>query len=46
MGFKGVLDEVRLATVARSDVWIEAEFANQNSPATFYSIGPEEPGTP
>jgi hypothetical protein len=26
----------------RSDAWIAAELANQNSPASFYAVGPEE----
>ena len=38
----GILDEVRLATVARSAGWIATEFANQSSPGTFYSVGAEE----
>ena len=38
----GILDEVRLATVVRSAGWIATEFANQKSPATFYSVGGEE----
>jgi hypothetical protein len=41
-GLNGSLDEVRLATVARSAGWIATEYANQKSPQTFYSVGPEE----
>jgi hypothetical protein len=41
-GLNGTLDEVRLATVDRSDGWIATEYANQSSPQTFYSVGPEE----
>jgi hypothetical protein len=37
----GTLDEVRLASVARSPDWIATEFANQSSPQTFYAVGPE-----
>ncbi len=33
-------DEFRWSTAVRSSDWIAAEFANQNSPATFYSAGP------
>jgi len=35
----GVLDEIRLSNVARSADWILAEYNNQSSPSTFYSIG-------
>jgi hypothetical protein len=38
----GTLDEVRLATASRNAGWIATEHANQSSPATFYSVGPEE----
>jgi hypothetical protein len=41
-GLNGGLDEVRLATVARSAGWIATEYANQKSPQTFYSVGPDE----
>jgi hypothetical protein len=37
----GTLDEVRIATVARSAAYIATEFANQTSPQTFYAVGPE-----
>jgi hypothetical protein len=43
MGAHATLDEVRLATVARSAAWIATEFANQGSPSTFTTAGPEEP---
>lgn len=32
-------DEVKVSTVARSSGWIATEYNNQNSPATFYSVG-------
>lgn len=35
MGLDGIIDEVRIANVARSAEWIAAEYANQNTPATF-----------
>jgi acyl dehydratase len=38
----GTLDEVRLATVARSAGWIATEYENQKSPQTFYAVGPEQ----
>ena len=38
----GTLDEVRLATTSRNAGWIATEYANQQAPATFYSVGAEE----
>jgi RHS repeat-associated protein len=38
---KASLDELRVSTVARSADWIATEFANQNSPGTFYSVSAE-----
>ncbi len=38
------LDEVRFSSVARSASWITAEYNNENSPSTFYSVGPEIAG--
>ncbi|UCE74580.1 MAG: DUF2341 domain-containing protein [Methanomassiliicoccales archaeon] len=38
----GSLDEIRVSKVARSEGWINASFANQNSPDTFYTLGHEE----
>ena len=38
--FQGTVDETRLATVARSADWIAAEYNNQSSPLTFYTVGP------
>jgi hypothetical protein len=35
------LDEVRVATTARSADWIATEYNNQNSPSTFYSVSSE-----
>ncbi len=43
MGLNGTVDEVRIATRVRAPAWIAAEFANQSAPATFYTVGPEEP---
>jgi hypothetical protein len=42
-GMSGIIDELRLATTVRSGDWIETEYANQNSPMTFYQVGPDEP---
>ena len=40
-GFRGIIDEVRISSVTRPLGWIQTEYANQNSPATFYTIGTE-----
>ncbi|HKO45275.1 MAG TPA: DUF2341 domain-containing protein [Pyrinomonadaceae bacterium] len=34
----GLLDEVRLSNIERSDDWVQTEYNNQNSPSTFYSL--------
>ncbi len=39
--FDGTIDEVRVSSVNRSAGWIATEYANQNSPSTFYSVGAE-----
>jgi hypothetical protein len=36
--FSGIIDEVRISSIARSDEWIETEYNNQNSPSSFYSV--------
>lgn len=43
MGLHASVDEVRIATVPRTDAWIAAEVANQSSPMTFYTVGAAEP---
>lgn len=43
--FEGEMDEVRINKNVLSASWIAAEYANQNSPSTFYSIGIEEPNS-
>jgi hypothetical protein len=40
--FDGRIDEVRLSNSIRSAQWIATEFANQNSPGTFYTVGNRE----
>ncbi len=40
--YKGVIDEVRISNAARSDAWVSASYANENSPSTFYSMGSEQ----
>ena len=39
-GMHGTLDEIRIATVMRSDDWIATEAKNQMDPAAFYTVGP------
>jgi hypothetical protein len=36
--YGGKMDEVRISNTVRSPDWIAAEFNNQNSPTTFYSV--------
>ncbi|MEK6336843.1 MAG: DUF2341 domain-containing protein [Acidobacteriota bacterium] len=43
--FKGYLDEVRISNVARAADWIATEYANQSSPASFYTISSSSGGT-
>jgi len=40
--FDGVIDEVRLSNIRRSDSWIAACYNNQNNPNAFYNVGTEE----
>ena len=37
--FVGQLDEVRILKTALTPGWIATEYANQNSPSTFYTLG-------
>lgn len=39
--FQGSVDEVRIASVARSADWVAAEYANQSSPSTFFALSSE-----
>ncbi len=41
MYYGGLLDEVQISNIARSSDWLTAEYNNQSSPATFYTIYPE-----
>ncbi len=41
-GFRGLLDELRFATVQRSQGWVSTEFNNQSNPIGFYSLSAEE----
>ncbi|MFX1428260.1 MAG: DUF2341 domain-containing protein, partial [Promethearchaeota archaeon] len=40
--FDGLLDEVRVLNVTRSNDWIKTEYYNQYDPSVFYSIGLEQ----
>ena len=40
--FDGILDEVRISSLARPADWITAEFSNQDNPANFYALCGEE----
>jgi hypothetical protein len=42
MRLEATIDELRIATVARSADWIAAEYANQSSPNLFYTVGAQE----
>ncbi len=41
----GLIDEVRIETVARSGAWLAAMEANHRNPGTFHAVGPVETGT-
>jgi hypothetical protein len=41
--FDGSIDEARISSDDRAGEWISTEYNNQNSPATFYNVGEEEP---
>jgi hypothetical protein len=38
----GIVDEVRISTIARPVEWITTEYNNQRAPAAFYTVGIEE----
>jgi hypothetical protein len=42
--WNGVIDEVRISNIERSDSWIATNYNNQYFPSTFYIIDPEETG--
>ena len=42
--YDGLIDEVRIATVARSAQWVETEFNMMDSPSTFATPSTEESG--
>lgn len=39
--WQGTLDELRLSNSIRSADWVLASYNNQNSPSSFYTIGPQ-----
>ncbi len=39
--WNGVIDEVRIASVARSADWVATEYNNQSAPGTFETLGTE-----
>lgn len=39
--WEGLIDEVRVSSVARSADWVATLYNNQNSPSTFYTVGVE-----
>ena len=41
--YAGLMDEVRISSSARASTWISTEYNNQNSAATFFTMGVEEP---
>ncbi|NHJ13847.1 MAG: DUF2341 domain-containing protein [Candidatus Thorarchaeota archaeon] len=40
--FDGVVDEVRVSAVARSDAWIMTQYNNQRNPGQFVTVGEED----
>jgi len=40
--FDGLIDEIRISTLKRSDAWITATYRNLSAPATFLTAGSEE----
>lgn len=39
----GRMDEVRIASVVRSEDWLRTEYNNQNAPASFYTVSAQMP---
>lgn len=42
--FNGLVDEVRISSVARSSDWIATEYNNVHAPSTFITVAPNESG--
>ena len=41
--FDGLIDELRISRIVRSADWIATSYNTMNDPATFMTIGPQEP---
>ncbi len=39
--FDGLMDEIRIQTVVRSEGWLLTEYTNQNNPSGFYTLSAE-----
>ncbi len=44
--FKGILDEVEIATVKRDATWLRTAYNNQNQPNAFHTVGAQESEPP
>ena len=42
----GLIDEVRISSIARSADWIQTTYNNQKTPGTFYAVGAEDSSPP
>jgi hypothetical protein len=40
--WKGIIDEVRISNLSRSEAWIQTEYNNQNDTKSFYTVYREE----
>jgi len=40
----GGIGQIKITSTPLDATWIATEYANQNNPSGFVSIGPEEPG--
>lgn len=40
-GLEGIIEEIRVSNVDRDNDLLDTEYANQNSPSTFYTLGSE-----
>ena len=40
--FPGMLDEIEVASVARSPEWLKTAYNNQSQPGSFHTLGSEE----
>lgn len=45
VSFVGYLEEIQLSDTCRSESWVLADYNNQNSPSTFYTVGSEVGGS-